>query len=218
MSQSGQQITKSVYEDPEIVEGYIQRNALTPKQNELIKEFSQTIKGKKVLDLGCGPGHDSYIFAELGFEVTGLDYSNEMIRRAKELKDIKNKPTFVVGDMTKLTEYFSQNQFDAIWASASLLHIPPEDLPPTLQGMTDIAQPEAVVYVGLKGGSGTVLVDEDKLGKSMQREFTLWTKESFLEQAKPYGWTLTDFSSREGSIFMGQPTQWLNFFFKISKN
>ncbi len=217
MSQAGQQITKSVYEDPEIVEGYIKRNALDPKQTELIKSFSNSIQGKKVLDLGCGPGHDSYIFADLGFEVTGMDYSNEMIRRAKDFKQFANQPKFVVGDMRKLSDYFSEDSFDAIWASASLLHIQLEDTSQVLEGMTNIAKNEAVVYIGLKGGSGTVLVDEDKLGKPMQREFTLWTKDRFIEQTDRCGWVLTDFSSREGSIFRGEPTQWLNFFFKIAK-
>lgn len=217
MSQFGQQITKSVYEDPEIVEGYIQRNALNPKLAELIKSFSNAIQGKKVLDLGCGPGHDSYIFAGLGFDVTGLDYSSEMIRRAKEFKHVENQPRFVVGDMRTLTDYFDENSFDAIWASASLLHIQLENLSQALEGMTKIAKSGAVVYIGLKGGSGTVLVEEEKLGKPMQREFTLWTKENFIEQTKPNGWVLTDFSSREGIMFRGEPTQWLNFFFKITK-
>lgn len=217
MSQAGQQITKSVYEDPEIVEGYIQRNALNPKQIELIKSFSKTIKGKRVVDLGCGPGHESYIFSELGFEVTGLDYSHEMIRRAKSFKSSINQPNFVVGDMRFLTNYFDENSFDAIWASASLLHIQRKDMPKTLEGMTKIAKNGAMAYIGLKKGQGTFLVDEDKLGKPMQREFTLWTKENFIDQTKLYSWELQDFSSREGSLFRGEPTYWLYFFFKITK-
>lgn len=217
MSQTGQHITHSVYEDPQIVEGYIQRNALTPKQAALLTSFSKTIQGNKVLDLGCGPGHDSYIFSDLGFEVTGLDYSSEMVRRANSFKQVTNPPHFMVGDMRNLTTYFDKNTFNAVWASASLLHIQPEDLPQTLQGITDIAQNTAVMYIGLKAGSGTVVIDEDKLGKPMQREFTLWTKESFIEQTKKFGWVLTDFSSREGSHFRGKPVEWLNFFFRVTK-
>jgi len=217
MNNDGQQITHQVYEDPDIVEGYIKRNALDPKQKELIVSFSKTIEGKKVLDLGCGPGHESYIFSELGFDVTGLDFSSEMIRRAKDLKDSKNKPTFVVGDMTRLNRYFSENQFDAIWASASLLHIRPSDMQATLEGMTSISKNGAKIFIGLKGGSGTLMADEDKYGKKMQREFTLWSKEQFLSEVKQYGWNLDDFHSKEGSEFLGQPTQWLQFFFTVVK-
>ncbi len=217
MNNDGQQITHQVYEDPDIVEGYIKRNANDPKQKDLVVSFSKTINGKKVLDLGCGPGHESYIFAELGFDVIGLDFSSEMIRRAKELKESNNKPSFIVGDMTKLNDYFAENQFDAIWASASLLHIRPTDIPATLGGMTSVAKNRAKIFIGLKGGKGTLLANEDKYGKKMQREFTLWSKEKCLSEVKQFGWKLDNFDSKEGSEFMGQPTQWLQFFFTVVK-
>ncbi|MCA9369357.1 class I SAM-dependent methyltransferase [Candidatus Woesebacteria bacterium] len=219
MSTNGQKITHATYEDPEIIEGYIKRNATNPKQKDLIIAFAKNISGKRVFDLGCGPGHDSYIFSELNFHVIGLDFSKEMIRRAQTLKNVENKPRFIVGDMTKLNEYFTENAFDAIWASASLLHIPLTDISKTIEGMTHISKSGTKIYVGLKGGNteNTFLVDEDKYGKSMQREFTFWTKEGFLKEVAPYGWKLEQFTSREGSLSMGQPTQWLNFFFKVQK-
>jgi len=215
MDFSGQQITKQTYEDPEVVAGYIKRNSLQPKQSQLLKTFSQSIKGNKVLDLGCGPGHDSYLFSELGFEVTAIDYSTEMIKQAKKFKEVSNKPKFIVGDIRKLTEYFSKNTFDAIWASASLLHIRKQDIHAVLEGITKIAKPGAKIYVGVKAGTGTVLIDEDKFGKETQREFTLWTKETFLEQVTPLGWKLDDFLTDTGSVFLGKPTKWLQFFFSL---
>lgn len=45
--------------------------------------------------------------------------------------------------------------------------------------MHTISKNGAEIYIRLKSGEGTVLVDEDKLGKPMQREFTLWTQEDF---------------------------------------
>lgn len=40
-------------------------------------------KGAKVLDVGCGSGFMSAILAKLGFEVTGVDLSEEMVAQAK---------------------------------------------------------------------------------------------------------------------------------------
>ena len=219
MNHNGQQITHNTYEDPEIIDAYIKRNATQPKQKKLITTFVKTISGKKVLDLGCGPGHDSYIFSDFGFEVVGLDLSNEMIKRAKNLHNTKNQPKFIVGDMTNLHDYFTQNEFDAIWASASMLHIPLTDITKTIQEVTYVAKNRAKIYIGLKGGKkvDTFLVDENKYGKAMQREFTLWTKTEFIKMVKPYGWELDKFISRDGSLFMGKPTKWLNFFFTIKK-
>lgn len=201
MNSDGQQITHLVYEAPEIVEGYIERNAINPKQRDLAASFSKTINGRKVLDLGCGPGHESHTFAELGFDVVGLDFSSEMIRRAKNLKDSNKRPTFIVGDMTKLNDYFAENQFDAIWASASLLHLRPTDIPATLEGIISVAKNGAKIFISLKGGKGTLIADEDKYGKKMQREFTLWSKEKFLNEVEQFGWKLDNFDNKVGSDF-----------------
>lgn len=42
---------------------------------ELISFYSSFKKKGKLLDVGCGQGRDAIALAELGFEVTGLDYS-----------------------------------------------------------------------------------------------------------------------------------------------
>ena len=43
LEKSGQELTKSAYEDPTVVEGYITRNALDPKNAGIIHTFSKTI-------------------------------------------------------------------------------------------------------------------------------------------------------------------------------
>ena len=40
--------------------------------------------GARVLDLGCGPGPDVVALAALGYEVTAVDWSPEMVMRANE--------------------------------------------------------------------------------------------------------------------------------------
>jgi ubiquinone/menaquinone biosynthesis C-methylase UbiE len=217
MSKIGQDLTKLVYEDPEIVEGYIRRNAVVPKNVEMIHDFSRYITGKNVLDLGCGPGQDAYEFANLGFSVIGLDYSQEMIRRARNLKSSANPPNFIEGDMSMLTSIFKENQFDAVWASASLIHIPVNKINQVLTGISTITKNSGVVYIGLKAGEGTEIVSEDKLGKPMKREFIFWNKDKFVEKANMVGWELLLYYSRQGSEFRGKPTEWLNFVFRVRK-
>ena len=214
----GESITKQTYEDPEIVEAYIQRNTRVLKQKQYIQEFSKLIQGKRVLDLGCGPGHDAYIFADLGFEVTGIDYSREMIKRAQTLKKSINKPNFVVGDMRRLSKNFKPEMFDAVWAMGSLLHIRPIGLDQVLAGIQCITTKEAFIFIGLKDGDSTVLVDEDKLGKPMQREFTLWHREEFLSRVDKFGWRLIDYVQVDGSQFRGTATLWHKFTFARMKS
>ena len=65
--------------------------------------------GKRVIDIGCGPVSDAYYFAELGFDVVGIDYSEEMIKAARGLKKVSNPPLFRVGDMREIGDMFDEN-------------------------------------------------------------------------------------------------------------
>lgn len=40
--------------------------------------------GKKLLDLGCGPGLYAELFDDRGFQVTGLDFSRRSVQYARE--------------------------------------------------------------------------------------------------------------------------------------
>src|SRR5690606_13470003 len=50
------------------------------------------VQGKRILDLGCGGGIYTKVFAESGArEVTAMDFSAEMLQAAKEnCKELKN--------------------------------------------------------------------------------------------------------------------------------
>lgn len=55
---------------------------------------------RDVLDLGCGRGRHSINFARLGYNVTGIDLSDNIISKAKERAEVEDlNIEFVVGDM-----------------------------------------------------------------------------------------------------------------------
>jgi len=206
-------ITKDAYENPKIVDGYINTHALNPKLFSLIEKFSKTIKGNKVLDLGCGPGHDSYKFSELGYDVVGIDYSSEMIRRAQSFKDTVNKPKFVVGDMREISNIFQENEFDAAWVSASLLHISEKDVPKVLENLKKILKDGAVLYISLKGGEqGPAIVEEGKYGISMQREFIFWERINFEKLLKMHNFEITVVEESQKTKSGDYITNWIDFF------
>ena len=43
------------------------------------------VRGRKGLDFGCGTGRSTRFLRQLGFEVTGVDIAEDMIRKAREL-------------------------------------------------------------------------------------------------------------------------------------
>ena len=76
------------------------------------------IKGKKVLDLGCGPGIYIQKLKNKCKEIKGIDISKVEVEIAKE-----NNPEIdiVLGDAEKLP--YNNNEFDIIFASLVLGHL-----------------------------------------------------------------------------------------------
>ncbi|MCK4347025.1 MAG: class I SAM-dependent methyltransferase [Thermoplasmatales archaeon] len=106
-------------------------SGFTTRINYMLK-FSNYIKGKDLLDLGCGVGTFALLFAQRGYNTVGLDISEASISNCqKNLKtfSIKNAQ-FVLGDCSQ--DYFGQNRFDSIIAADIIEHLPPAVLKNTL--------------------------------------------------------------------------------------
>lgn len=76
------------------------------------------VNGKKILDLGCGPGLYARILSNKGARVKGIDISKEEIKIAKR-EDPKSE--FIVGDIEKLP--FKNNEFDIVLSALVLGHL-----------------------------------------------------------------------------------------------
>lgn len=92
-----------------------ERNPYLKKQagiegNLALKLIKKHIKKGKVLDIGCGGGRNSILFANNGFTVSGVDFSKEAIKLAK-LNDLKSKVNFKIGNVLNLKQ---KNYFDTI--------------------------------------------------------------------------------------------------------
>jgi len=204
--------TRSTYEDKDIVENYVQKNASNQKMEDFLVKFSNSLNGKKVIDIGCGPGQHSAKFAELGFSVVGIDYSYEMIKKAKELYSGVRKTDFRQMDMMDVGKEFDPNTFNAAWISASLIHVPESKVPQFLQDLHTILVSGGRAYIGLKGGKqGSEVVKESKYGKEMQREFIFWQKDNFDKLLADQGFKIIDFFIERSGQTGNQTTEWLNY-------
>jgi len=78
---------------------------------QIIRDYSN-IPVHSILDLGCGTGNHSLRLAERGYEVTGVDRSNEMLAIAKAKADQKKLPcVFLQSD---LREFDDTKKYDAV--------------------------------------------------------------------------------------------------------
>ena len=95
---------KPYKEEVDFVNGLIRKNYIgTPKS---------------LLDLGCGTGRHDLIFAELGYDVIGVDMSEQMVAIAKQKSKESHKGAeFQIGDIRSLR---LNKQFDVV---VSLFHV-----------------------------------------------------------------------------------------------
>ncbi len=83
------------------------------------------IKGKKVIEVGCGGGQNSIALAKKGAKVTGIDLSKEQLKFAENLaKKERVKVNFIKGDFQKLSKYVKKESFDIALSSWAFQYSP----------------------------------------------------------------------------------------------
>ncbi len=138
--------------------------SLLPCLRDFIGRFSDP---PRILDLCCGAGYESRRMKRLGAEVTGLDFSEESIRIARERNpDIR----FYLGDMRG--DYSSIGRFDGIAVIAGLVHLPNAELPGAFLSMSKVLEQNGLLLLVVRDGTGKreqshVTID----GEEYDREF-----------------------------------------------
>ncbi len=141
--------------------------------------------GSSILDVGCAGGIVGKFFAERGFRVTGIDFSENMIAIAK--REVQTG-TFVVADLYKLDEF--PGQFNAVFAKAVLLHIPQKDIPEIMGKLVRKLRLGGYLYLAVKERDEGQLEEDVKkehdYGYTYERFFSYFTlpeMQHFVEQA-----------------------------------
>lgn len=100
------------------------------------------LEGKRILDVGCGIGDLSFLLAEHGAQVIGVELDTQKVDRASQIArkwnfDVDNL-RFLTGDVTGL-EQMGLGQFDGVCCIALLEHI--KDDMGLLQQMVHLLRP-----------------------------------------------------------------------------
>jgi len=134
-----------------------------------IKFINYIPKKGKILDAGCGSGRDTKAFSDLGFEVVAFDASIEMVNLARIYTN--QKVLNITFDDVKW-----ENEFDGIWACASLLHITEDEFKSCGTKIYNSLKEDRPFYLSFKYGYRDYLKDdrffqchdEDSLNNLMQ--------------------------------------------------
>ena len=122
------------------------RSTIGVDMSELHNKFlNHLAQGATILDLGCGSGRDSRAFLKEGYKVIAVDGSTEMVRLASQINDL-NVSQMLFEDL----KYDSQ--FDGIWACASLLHVPYQELGNIFCKVEKALKSDGILYVSFKYG------------------------------------------------------------------
>ncbi len=125
--------------------------------------------GSLILDFGCGTGRDSKYFLERGFSVEATDGSEEMVRIASEHTGLAVKQ-MLFEDLVETEKY------DGIFANASILHVPVNDLPSILTKMKNAVKHGGIIYASFKYGNEDMIrngryytdMDEERFAELLQ--------------------------------------------------
>jgi SAM-dependent methyltransferase len=100
---------ENVYEDAQRAEAYAKLEfpgTYYLAYRDLPEIIFEHVKGRKAIDFGCGTGRSTRFLQKLGFDVTGVDIAEDMIKKAKEIDPkgdyrlIKNDNLRQYGDST----------------------------------------------------------------------------------------------------------------------
>lgn len=149
----------------------------------------------KVLDLGCGGGRDAQAMLEAGLEVHATDGSRSMARQA----EARLSRTVRV---MRFDELESIEEFDGVWASASLLHVPRAELAATLALVHGSLKTGGLHCASYKVGA---LEGRDRVG----RYFNYLQADELLDAYSTSGrWQMISVSEYEGSGYASGPGPW----------
>lgn len=139
-------------------------------------------KGARLLDLGCGPAQDSRYLQKEQFRPVGLDGTWPFLLRARRRA---RRIPLVQGDFEAIP--FRACTFDAIWAAASLIHLPKKRLGPVLSALKEKTKEGGALAATFAHGRGEGVLRE---GWIPGRYFSYFKKDELARIVRAAGWEI----------------------------
>jgi len=115
---------------------------------------------KKILDLGCGIGRHSILFASNDFEVDAFDLSEEGIKKIEKLASQENLPIKInVGDMLSLP--YKNNSFDCLIGYHVVYHADDNGIRKAISEIKRVLKKDGEAYITFNSQNSTSFKDSD---------------------------------------------------------
>ncbi|MGB8939842.1 MAG: class I SAM-dependent methyltransferase [Streptomyces sp.] len=145
--------TADAYDSVAVLYDELSRDALDafPLDRAVLAAFAELVSAGAgpVAELGCGPGRTTAHLRDLGLDVFGIDLSPAMIELARQ-----NHPDlrFELGSMDALD--LADGKLNGIVSWYSLIHTPPQDLPPYFTEFRRVIAPGGHILLGFFEADG----------------------------------------------------------------
>ena len=121
-----------------------------------LAQFMQAVAPKStdvVLDAGCGSGRNISLLSPLVKEIVGIDFSEQMLDRAKEkvASEKLSNVTLHQGTVTQLT--FPNNSFDKVICASVLQYLDDKDCAASISEMLRVCKPGGTLVLHVKNGT-----------------------------------------------------------------
>lgn len=114
------------------------------EEPEVDRVFGE-VAGLDVLDVGAGTGRHAIRMAERGARVTAVDFSEQMLDRARE-KPGADRVRWLTHDVARPLS-FAAYSFDRVLSALVLEHIPVHELVPFFAELGRVARPDGEILV-----------------------------------------------------------------------
>ena len=168
------------------------------KNDILIKFISMLPEKSKILDLGCGAGHDSLYFVSKEFSVTALDASQKI------LETIPKHPNIEIIN-SDFISFKNKKNFSGIWSSFSLQHIKKIYLLSTVQFLEKHLLQQGIFYIGIHEGN-------KELRDSLGRYYCYYEEVEILDYLDKAGFKLINFSRDKSKSYDGDDINIMHLF------
>jgi SAM-dependent methyltransferase len=177
----GKKIVRAGYN--KIVSSYTASRSPDSDDVELVNLLLDRLpKQAMILDAGCGSGYPVTQILATHFQVTGVEFANEQITRARE-----NLPdsTLICADISQMP--FRNDVFDGICSFYAIIHVPRQEHPKLLMDLHRILKTGGLALLCMGAGD---LQDDIAEWRGTELFWSHYDKETNLRMMKESGFAI----------------------------
>lgn len=127
----------------------------------LYEPFTRRLpKGARILDAGSGSGRDTLSFLRRGYTVSAFDSSPGLCELSTQLTGVATR-------LLRFQDLGDKEEYDGVWACASLLHVPEAELPDAIGRLVRALKPGGILYMSFKHGPGERISEDGRFFTDM---------------------------------------------------